>query len=216
MESYQQAWAKRNPDKFRATQARCRDRHRESIRESQRVYRSRMRADHPEYVKATRKRWYDRRADMIVNPRSTTWSSHEDAIVMRDDLQIVEMAHILQRKPQSIAHRQAMLRLPKPACECCGDRFTPTSGRSQRFCTPACRNRARIKRGATPCALCGESFRPRTDASRFCSKTCYGRSRRLDADERRRRIQARNRAQYVRNRDQRLAYAKEHYRKVTS
>jgi hypothetical protein len=63
---------------------------------------------------------------------------------------------------------------PKPAgrrCERCGAVYTPRSA-NQRYCTPVCRDGARVARPCRHCDSCGIEFEPRTATQRFCGIAC--------------------------------------------
>jgi len=64
-------------------------------------------------------------------------------------------------------------------CEHCGKVFTRLLGKkSQRFCSPECAHEAskteRRRIADKACLQCGTMFRPKSDASKYCSATCMG------------------------------------------
>lgn len=67
-------------------------------------------------------------------------------------------------------------------CLVCGKAFYPISGSKGMYCSKACHDTGQTRRVTRSCAVCGASFELRpsqvaTQAGRYCSKECEGRSR---------------------------------------
>lgn len=99
------------------------------------------------------------------------------ARIWRDDSQVTALAGVLELdavRPRTIiatAHHQSTLgrgEAAKLACITCGEAFLPRKGRSQKYCSAACR---RI-RPPKPCVQCGAEYRPTSGTQRYCSKRC--------------------------------------------
>lgn len=61
-------------------------------------------------------------------------------------------------------------------CPVCGTSFQARDADratySAKYCSHACRNKARTKHKEVPCQQCGQQFKPRRDEHLFCSKKC--------------------------------------------
>lgn len=176
-----------------------------------RLWAASMRNRHPGYVRLKRQQESDRMRAMMPNPRRGAWTAPEDAIVLRDDISTIEKMFMLSRSYTAVMNRRSALRGGWQKCGHCEADFVPSGARRQFFCSPQCRNKARAVIEMRTCPSCATDFKPKHSFGVYCSIACRRQGQRLDDEERKRRIKERNRAAYLRDREARLAYAKNRY-----
>lgn len=124
-----------------------------------------------------------KRLKLITNLRTGSWTPAEDAIVMREDINTVEMMVILQRTESSIHIRRSLLcNGETKLCAHCGKSFvtTPAWRRhpnrpAQVFCSIACGREAhRVCPTTMKCLVCGGTFKPSRSSRKVCSRDCAG------------------------------------------
>lgn len=104
-----------------------------------------LKVDRKAYVRRLQKDKIERYDRAITDRRQGTWSAAEDAIVLLDDLLIVEKVAILQRSTASITTRRKWLkRATTGNCLVCGELFRNINLK-RKYCSPACRGVRQIK-----------------------------------------------------------------------
>lgn len=107
------------------------------------------------------------RKSVVTQLRTGPWTAAEDAILLRDDLYMVEKMAMLQRSESTISSRSYMLRAGEYRdCLHCGESFlTFPSWRAdgtKRYCSPSCVWQAKkaenAARNSATCPICGATF----------------------------------------------------------
>jgi hypothetical protein len=135
--AYQRAHYRRDPQRVIRYQRQHYQEHRERILDQQAAYRERNAAAEREskrdyyrrnkpYVDAANAR-RRRKVEAEVRPRHySTWTEAEDALVMRADLTVNEIARMLQRSRYAVTGRRHLLRRPsRYGGSVTGGRWTP-------------------------------------------------------------------------------------------
>jgi hypothetical protein len=100
------AWKRDNYEKVRETRRRWNEANSEYYREYSREW---YRAN-SEYVRETNSRYQQSRKAIAAARSYNRWTPAEDAIVMRNDITVMEISHMLQRSFASVNSRRQIIR----------------------------------------------------------------------------------------------------------
>ncbi len=132
--------------------------------------------DHNEYQRRTRLRAQAKRQKVITSLRTGEWAAAEDAIVLREDITLVEMMAMTQRPEGAIRRRiQVLCSGTYKDCEYCGRSTLRLP--EHRFCGKACARAAQRREKLFTCPVCGkqEIRKPSlADRRTYCSRECFG------------------------------------------
>lgn len=110
--AYNLQWYDRNRERSRAVRHEYYKNNSEHICNRTNKYSRRNRR----YCSESKRQWYAKRRDQIPSTRNySPWQSWEDAIVLRDDISMTEIACMLQRSYTAVKSRRSVLRNPKKA-----------------------------------------------------------------------------------------------------
>jgi hypothetical protein len=132
--------------------------------------------DTNEYQRRIRREIQSKRRKAVTKPHTGEWTAAEDAIILREDITLVEKMAMTQRYEGQILHRLKLLNFG--AVKDCGYCGQPTLRLpTQRFCGHTCARAAERKAKVFDCPVCGkqEMRAPsKADNMTYCSRECSG------------------------------------------
>lgn len=133
--------------------------------------RDELSVDESEYNRRRNKLYYEKMNGALTGPpRTSKWTPVEDAIIVRDDIFIVEKVAMLQRSAKAVMLRERRLRTPVRPCAVCGKGFHARA--EVLCCSQACAAVHRRTIFPIPCVGCGEEFQPQKSTQKYCTKDC--------------------------------------------
>jgi hypothetical protein len=123
------------------------------------------------YEASRQRRMRSKYALVVHTHRTGAWTPTEDAIVLRDDILLIEKVAILQRRITAVMHRATVLKRPVKTCQQCLMTFHPHT-KDSLYCSQKCFGVGKTVHPKRPCQQCGVNLIQGGPQKRFCSKQC--------------------------------------------